>query len=165
MREDLIEILFQYREAFACVKEHLQTITGHEVDIILNLERPYPPQLRIPAYPDSPRSRQELEIHINELMKLEVIKKTGHNEEVEVITPARTTWKNYKPRMVGELRAFDTYNIPDRYPIPRIHENLTQLCKAKFINSMDALKVFHQNALKPPARKFLIIISHWGIYK
>ncbi|MBW0557395.1 hypothetical protein O181_097110 [Austropuccinia psidii MF-1] len=40
MKEELIEILFQYREAFASDDEPLGTIKGHEVDVILNVERP-----------------------------------------------------------------------------------------------------------------------------
>ncbi|MBW0507376.1 hypothetical protein O181_047091 [Austropuccinia psidii MF-1] len=60
MKENLIEMLFQYREAFFSDNEPLEAIKGHELDIILNVERPYPPLLRIPAYPASPRSREEL---------------------------------------------------------------------------------------------------------
>ncbi|MBW0552278.1 hypothetical protein O181_091993 [Austropuccinia psidii MF-1] len=67
--------------------------------------------------------------------------------------------------MVGHLRALNTYTIPDRYPIRRIHETLTQSPKAKFITSMDSLKVFHQNVLTPHARKLLRIIAHCGIYE
>ncbi|MBW0589337.1 hypothetical protein O181_129052 [Austropuccinia psidii MF-1] len=163
MKEELIEILFQYREAFASDNEPLGAIKGHEVDIMLNVERPYPPLLRRPAYPASPRAREALESHINELMKLGVLRKVGHNEEVEVTTPVIITWHNDKSRMVGDFRALNIYTIPDRCPIPRNHETLTQLSKARFITSMDALKGFHQNFLTPHARKFLRIIAHCGI--
>ncbi|MBW0552758.1 hypothetical protein O181_092473 [Austropuccinia psidii MF-1] len=74
MEKELIEILFQYREAFACDNKPLGYVKGHEVDIMLNVERPYPPLLRRPAYPTSPRAREALENHINELMKLGVLK-------------------------------------------------------------------------------------------
>ncbi|MBW0541695.1 hypothetical protein O181_081410 [Austropuccinia psidii MF-1] len=67
--------------------------------------------------------------------------------------------------MVGDLRALNTYTVPDRYPIPRIYENLTQLPKAKYITSMDALKGFHQNVLTPKSKKLLRIITHCGIYE
>ncbi|MBW0551874.1 hypothetical protein O181_091589 [Austropuccinia psidii MF-1] len=165
MKEELIEILFQYREAFASENQSLGAIKGHEVDIILNVERPYPQLLRRYAYPASPRAREELESLINELMKLGVLRKGGHNEEVEITTPVIITWHNDKPRMVCYFRTLNTYTIPDRYPIPRIHETLTQLSKAIFITNMDALKGFHQNILTPHARKFLRIISHCGIYE
>ncbi|MBW0508241.1 hypothetical protein O181_047956 [Austropuccinia psidii MF-1] len=67
--------------------------------------------------------------------------------------------------MVGDFREFDTYTVPDRYPIPRIREALTQFSKTKYITSMDELKGFHQNDLTPKAKKLLRIITHCGIYE
>ncbi|MBW0535569.1 hypothetical protein O181_075284 [Austropuccinia psidii MF-1] len=132
---------------------------------MLNEERPYPPLLRRPAYPAGPRAREELENHINEMLKLGVLKKVGHNEDIEVTTPVINTWNSYKSRMVGDFRALNTYTISHRYPIPTVHEALTQLSKARFITSMDSLKGFHKNVWTPYARKLLIIIAHCGIYE
>ncbi|MBW0540488.1 hypothetical protein O181_080203 [Austropuccinia psidii MF-1] len=80
MKEELIEIFFQYRECFASDNESLGAVEGHEVDIMLNVERTYPLLLRRPADSASPRAREALESHINELMKLGVLRKVGHNE-------------------------------------------------------------------------------------
>ncbi|MBW0579682.1 hypothetical protein O181_119397 [Austropuccinia psidii MF-1] len=165
MKEKLIDLLFKYKNAFATDKEPLGAIIGHEVDIILNVEKPYPPLLRRPAYPASPRAREALEVHIKELMDLGVLRKVGHNEQVEVTTPVIITWHNGKSRMVGDFRALNTYTIPERYPIPRIHETLTQFSQAKFIIAMDALKGFHQNVLTDNAKKLLRIIVHFGIFE
>ncbi|MBW0547764.1 hypothetical protein O181_087479 [Austropuccinia psidii MF-1] len=79
--------------------------------------------------------------------------------------PVIITWNNDKSRMVGDFRSLNTYTIPNRCPIPRIHEILTQLSKAKLITSMDSLKGFHQNVLTPHARELLRIIAHCGIYE
>ncbi|MBW0520170.1 hypothetical protein O181_059885 [Austropuccinia psidii MF-1] len=98
-------------------------------------------------------------------MKLGVLRKVGHNEELEVTTPVIITCHNDKARRVGNSRALNTYTMPDRYPIPRIHDTLTQLSKERFITSMDALEGFHQNVLTPHARKLLRIIAHCGIYE
>ncbi|MBW0523725.1 hypothetical protein O181_063440 [Austropuccinia psidii MF-1] len=138
---------------------------GHEVDITLNIDSPYPPILRRPAYTASLRAREALEKHIQELIQLGVLRKVGHNEEVEVKTPVIIACHNDKSRMVGAFRALNTYTVPDRYPIPRIQETLTQLSKAKYITSMDALKGFHQNVLMPKSKKLLRIITHCGIYE
>ncbi|MBW0532875.1 hypothetical protein O181_072590 [Austropuccinia psidii MF-1] len=165
MSNELINVLYTYNNAFASYNEPLRAIKGHEVDITLNIDRPYPPVLRRPAYPASPRAREALEKHIQELIQLGVLRKVGHNEEVEVKTPVIIAWHNDKSRMVGDFRALNTYTVPDRYPIPRIQETLTQLSKAKYITSMDALKGFHQNVLMPKAKKLLRIITHCGIYE
>ncbi|MBW0533649.1 hypothetical protein O181_073364 [Austropuccinia psidii MF-1] len=125
MKEKLVELLFKYKDAFATDKERLDGIIGHELDIILNVEKPYPPRLRRPAYPDRPTAREALEVHIKELMDLGLLRKLGHNEQVEVTTPVIITLHNGKSRMVGDFRALYTYTVPDRYPIPRIHETLT----------------------------------------
>ncbi|MBW0574496.1 hypothetical protein O181_114211, partial [Austropuccinia psidii MF-1] len=143
----------------------LGPIIGHEVDITFNVEKPYPPLLRRPAYPASPRAREALEVHIKELIDLGVLRKVGHNEQVEVTTPVIITLHNGKSRMVGDFRALNTYTIPDRYPIPRIHEILTQLSQAKLITAMDSLKGFHQNVLTDNAKKLLRIIFHCGIFE
>ncbi|MBW0573589.1 hypothetical protein O181_113304 [Austropuccinia psidii MF-1] len=165
MKEKLIDLLFKYKNSFATDKEPLGAIIGHEVDIIINVEKPYPPLRRRPAYPASPRAREALQVHIKELMDLGVLRKVGHNEQVKVITPVIIAWHNGKSRMVGDFRALNTYTIPDRYPIPRIHETLTQLSQAKFITAMDALKGFHQNVLTDNAKKLLRIIVHCGIFE
>ncbi|MBW0546843.1 hypothetical protein O181_086558 [Austropuccinia psidii MF-1] len=162
---ELSSLLYDHRGAFATDKEPLGAIIGHEVDIILNIERPYPPLLRRPAYPASPKSREALEIHIKELLDLGVIRKVGHNEEVEITTPVIVAWHNGKSRMVGDFRALNTYTVPDRYPIPKIQIALTQISQAVYITTMDALKGFHQNVVTPRARKYLRIIVHCGVYE
>ncbi|MBW0532120.1 hypothetical protein O181_071835 [Austropuccinia psidii MF-1] len=163
MKENLIDLLFNYKNAFATDKQPLGAIIGHEVDIILNVEKPYPPLLRRTAYPASPRAREALEVHIKELIDLGVLRKVGHNEQLEVTTTI--TCHNGKSRMVGDVRALSIYTIPDRYPIPTIHKTLTQLSQAKFITAMDALKGFHQNIFTDNAKKLLRIIVHCGIFE
>ncbi|MBW0461095.1 hypothetical protein O181_000810 [Austropuccinia psidii MF-1] len=72
---ELSFLLYDHKEAFASDKETQGAMFDHEVDIILNIERPYPPLWRRPAYPASPKSREALEIHIEELLDLGVIRK------------------------------------------------------------------------------------------
>ncbi|MBW0517712.1 hypothetical protein O181_057427 [Austropuccinia psidii MF-1] len=160
MKEELIDLLFKYKNAFATEKEPLGAIFGYEVDIILNVKKHYPPLLKKPAYLDIPRAQEALEVHIKELMNLGLLRKVGNYKQAEVTTPVIIAWHNVKSRMVGDFRALNTYTIPDRYPIPRIHETLTQLSQAKFITAMDALKGFNQNVLTDNAKRQLRIIVY-----
>ncbi|MBW0562666.1 hypothetical protein O181_102381 [Austropuccinia psidii MF-1] len=61
MMHDLIDVLYTYKNAFASDNEPLGAIKGKEVDVTLNIDRPYPPVLRRPAYSASPRAREALE--------------------------------------------------------------------------------------------------------
>ncbi|MBW0533132.1 hypothetical protein O181_072847 [Austropuccinia psidii MF-1] len=165
MRHDLIDLLYTYNNDFASHNEPLRAIKGNEVYITLNIERPYAQVLRRLAYPASPRARETLEKHIQELFQLGVLRKVGHNEEVEVTKSVIIAWHNDKSRVVGDFGALNTYKVPDRNPIPRAQETFTQLSKAKYITFMDAVKDFNQNVLMAKTKKLLRIISHCGIYE
>ncbi|MBW0531218.1 hypothetical protein O181_070933 [Austropuccinia psidii MF-1] len=131
MRCDIIDVLYTYKNDFASDNEPLGAIKGNEVDITLNIDRPYPPVLRRLAYPASTRAREALEKHIQELIQLGVLRKLGNNKEVEETTPVIISWHNEKSRMVGYFGELNTYTVSDRYPIPRIKKTLTQLSEAK----------------------------------
>ncbi|MBW0471698.1 hypothetical protein O181_011413 [Austropuccinia psidii MF-1] len=94
MKERLIDLLFKYKSDIAMDKKPLGAIIGHKVDIILNVEKPYQLLLRIPAHPFSPRAREPLEVHIKEVMAVGVLRKAGHNDQIEVTTPVIETWHN-----------------------------------------------------------------------
>ncbi|MBW0511709.1 hypothetical protein O181_051424 [Austropuccinia psidii MF-1] len=128
-------------------------------------DKSYPQLLRRPAYPESPKSREALEIHIQELPDLGEIRKVGHNEEVEITTPVIVAWHNGKSRMVGAFRSLNTYSVPERDPIQKMQISLTQISQEVYITTMDALKGFHQNVVTPRARKYLRIIFHFGLYE
>ncbi|MBW0520278.1 hypothetical protein O181_059993 [Austropuccinia psidii MF-1] len=68
MKEELIEVLFQYKEAFASDSKPLGSIKGDKVNIMFNVERPYPQLFKRPAFPAIPRARESLEPHIYKLM-------------------------------------------------------------------------------------------------
>ncbi|MBW0557854.1 hypothetical protein O181_097569 [Austropuccinia psidii MF-1] len=138
---------------------------SHKFDIILNIERPYPPLLRRPEYPESPKSRESLELHIKEILDLHVMGNVGHNEKVEITTPFIVKWNNGKSIMVGDFRPHNNYTVPERSPIPNFQISLTQISLAVYISTMDCLTGFHQSVVTPRARKYLRIIVHCGVYE
>ncbi|MBW0486817.1 hypothetical protein O181_026532 [Austropuccinia psidii MF-1] len=96
---------------------------------------------------------------------MDVIRKIGHNEIVEITTPVLISWHDGKSILCGDFRTLNNYTKADRYPIPRTPHALDKLAKAKYITKMDCMKGFHQNGVKPNSMKLLRIICHMGIYK
>ncbi|MBW0507523.1 hypothetical protein O181_047238 [Austropuccinia psidii MF-1] len=158
-------MLRRNRPEFAIGEEPLGKITGHDIELYLVEERPYPPMLRRPPYPASLETRKEIEKNINELLDMDVIRKIGHNEIVEIRTPVLITWNDGKSKLCGDFRALNNYTKADRYPIPRIPHDLDKLAKFKYINKMDCMKGFHQNGVKKNSMKLIRIICHIGIYE
>ncbi|MBW0536874.1 hypothetical protein O181_076589 [Austropuccinia psidii MF-1] len=161
----LLKMLRKNRPAFSIGEEPLGLIKGHGIELYLDVERPYPPILRRPPYPATLETRKEIEKRINELLDMDVIRKIGHNEIVEITTPVMITWHDGKYRLCGDFRDLNNYTNADRYPIPRIPHALEKLEKSKYITKMDFMKHFHQNGVKPNSMKLLRITCHMGIYE
>ncbi|MBW0472099.1 hypothetical protein O181_011814 [Austropuccinia psidii MF-1] len=161
----LLKMLRKNRPEFANGEEPLGNIRGHDIELYLDVQRPYPPILRRPPYPASLETRKEIEKHINELLGMDVIRKIGHNEIMEITPPVLITWHYGKYRLCGDFRTLNYYTEADRYPIQRIPHALDKLAKAKYINKMDCMKDFHQNGVKSNSMKILRIICHTGIYE
>ncbi|MBW0476664.1 hypothetical protein O181_016379 [Austropuccinia psidii MF-1] len=140
-------MLRKNRPAFAIGEEPLGKTKGHDIELYLDVERPYPPMLRGPPYPASLETRKEIEKHINELLEMDVIRKIGHNEIVEITTPVQITWHDGKSRLCADFGALNNYTKADRYPIQRISLALDKLAKAKYITKMDCMKGFHKNGV------------------
>ncbi|MBW0522544.1 hypothetical protein O181_062259 [Austropuccinia psidii MF-1] len=168
-QDPLEELLNEFREGqfrtTLTSKQKLSKLRGHDIELYLDLERPYPPMLRRPPYQASLETRKEIEKHINELLEMDFIRKIGHNEIMEITTPVLITWHDGKYRLCVDFRALNNYIKADRYPIQRIPHSLDKLEKAKYITKMDCMKGFHQNEVKPNSMKLLRIICHMGIYE
>ena len=98
-----MSLCYNNKSAF-CTSDHpIGNIKGHDLILTLTIDPPYPPILRRPPYPSSPKSRIALEEHIKELINLCVLRKVGHNEQVDITTPVIVAWHNDKSGMVGVL--------------------------------------------------------------
>ncbi|MBW0501791.1 hypothetical protein O181_041506 [Austropuccinia psidii MF-1] len=161
----LLKMLRKSRPEFAIGEEPLGKIRGHDIELYLDVERPYQPMLRRPPYPASLQTRKEIEKRINEILEMDVIRKIGHNKIVENITPVLITWNDSKSRLCGDSKALNIYTKADRYPIQRILHSLEKLAKAKYITKMDYMKGLHQNGVNPNSMKILRIICHMDIYE
>ncbi|MBW0566177.1 hypothetical protein O181_105892 [Austropuccinia psidii MF-1] len=161
----LLKMLRKNRPAFVIGEEPLGKIRGNNIELYLDVERPYPPMFRRPPYPESLETTKQIEKHINELLEMDVIRKIGHNEIVEITTPVLITWHDGRSKICGDFRALNNYNKADRYPIHRIPHASDKLAKARYIIKMYCMKGFHQNGVKPNSMKLLRIICHVGIYE
>ncbi|MBW0461620.1 hypothetical protein O181_001335 [Austropuccinia psidii MF-1] len=62
----LLETLRKNRLAFSIGEEPLGKIRGHDIELYLDGERPYPPIIRRPPYPARLETRKEIDKQVNE---------------------------------------------------------------------------------------------------
>ncbi|MBW0587291.1 hypothetical protein O181_127006 [Austropuccinia psidii MF-1] len=92
--------------------------------------------LRRPPYPASLETRKDIEKHINELLDMDVIRKMGHNEIVEITTPVIITWHDGKFRLCGDFRALNNYTKADRYCEPLRYDHIPNKVTKKTQNKL-----------------------------
>ncbi|MBW0591597.1 hypothetical protein O181_131312 [Austropuccinia psidii MF-1] len=71
----LLKMLRKNRPEFAIGQEPLRKIRGHDIELDLDVKRPYAPMLRGPPYPESLETRKEIEKQINEPLEMNFIRK------------------------------------------------------------------------------------------
>ncbi|MBW0488205.1 hypothetical protein O181_027920 [Austropuccinia psidii MF-1] len=121
--------------------------------------------LRRPPYKASLETRMEIEKQVNELLYMDSIRKIGHNEIVEMLTPVLITWNDGKSRLCGDFRALNNYTKADRFPVPRIPHAQDKLAKDNYITKMYCMKGFDQNGVKANSIRLPRIIFHMSIYE
>ncbi|MBW0486444.1 hypothetical protein O181_026159 [Austropuccinia psidii MF-1] len=107
--QDLLqELLHEFKEgqfdANLTREEPLGKIRRHDIELYLDVERPYSPILRGPPDPESLETRKEMKKHLKEPLDLDFIRNIGHNEIVEVTTPVLITWHDVLSRLCGDFR-------------------------------------------------------------
>ncbi|MBW0496875.1 hypothetical protein O181_036590 [Austropuccinia psidii MF-1] len=127
----LLKIMRKNTPAFGIGEEPLGKIRGHDIELYLDVERTYPPMLRRHPNPEILEARREIEKQMNARLDMDVMRKMGHNEIVEITTPVLITWHDGKSRLCGDFRALNNYTKADRYPISRIPHALDKLAKSK----------------------------------
>ncbi|MBW0477247.1 hypothetical protein O181_016962 [Austropuccinia psidii MF-1] len=127
----LLKSLRKNRLTFGIGEEPLSKLRGHDIELYLYLEIPYPPMLRKPPYSASLENRKEIEKHLSELPDMDLIRKIGHNGIVDLTTPVIITWHDGKSRFCEDFRELNNYTKADSYPIPRIPPALDKLSKSK----------------------------------
>ncbi|MBW0489840.1 hypothetical protein O181_029555 [Austropuccinia psidii MF-1] len=115
----LLKMMRKTRPAFDIGEEPLGKIGGHDIELYLDVERPYPPILRRPLYPESLETRKEIQKHVNTVLDMDVIRKIGHNEIVQITTPVLITWHHGKSRLCGDFRSLKNYTKSDRNLYPK----------------------------------------------
>ncbi|MBW0488172.1 hypothetical protein O181_027887 [Austropuccinia psidii MF-1] len=93
------------RSAFSIGEKPLGKIRGHDIEIYLNVERPYPPILRRSPYPENLETRREIEKNINEILDINVVRRIGQNEKVKITRPVLITWHDDKSRLCGGFQS------------------------------------------------------------
>ena len=95
-------------------------------------------------------------------------------EEVGIAVRSNSPWAsplhitpkaNGKWRPCGDFRRLNAVTVPDRYPVPRIHDFANGLAGRKWFSKVDLVKGYHQVPIKLEDQPKTAISTPFGLYQ
>ena len=153
------EIVKPFRKLFD-INVKLGTIKGfvHKVKVKPDIQ---PIQQKLRRLPFAVREKVS-----DQLKKLE---NEGIIEKIDAsdwISPIVVAWKKSGDvRVCVDLREVNKSISPDKFPLPKIDELLSEIGDAKMYSQLDLTQAYHQLLLHPDSRNLTAFITHDGVFQ
>jgi hypothetical protein len=120
------------------------------------------PPIQVRPYRYAPALKDEIEVHIKEMLRNGLIQKrtSPFSSSVHLVKKKGNTW-----RFCVDYRRLNAITVKSKYPVPVIEEFLDELANASWFTSLDLRAGFHQIRLKPGEEYKTTFQTHCGQYE
>ncbi|XP_063830201.1 uncharacterized protein LOC135079474 [Ostrinia nubilalis] len=155
-KEQLINMLNEYRDCFAFSVRELGCVSGAEMEINLNDTSPV-------VYRPYRLSNTEREVVRNMVQEMEdsgIIQQSSSNYASPIILIRKKTG-DY--RLCVDFRALNKKTIKEHYPLPRIDDQLDNLSGHRYYTSLDLASGYYQIPMENASKRLTAFITPDGI--
>lgn len=94
--------------------------------------------------------------------------------ELGICRPSSSSWasplhcvpkKDGQWRFVGDYRALNKVTVPDRYPVPHIHDLLYAFQGKRMFTTLDMIRAYHQIPVREEDVEKTAVITPFGLYE
>jgi transposase InsO family protein len=158
------EILQKYADVFELTpgkSANLSELGRNAMHKIELNDKDQPPIAQAP-YRMSPYELDELKLQLNEMVNKGWITSSDSPWSSPVLFVKK---KNGKLRLCVDYRRLNSVTKSDRYPIPRIDDNLDRLSHCSYFSVLDLTSGFHQMRMDPDSEEYTAFSTRYGQYK
>lgn len=157
-KDQLYALLTKYRDCFAMNMTELGKTNITQMDITLTDDKPvvYNP------YRISHSEREHLNKIINDLLTNGIIRESTSDYSSPVILVGK---KNGEKRLCIDYRSLNRKTMKDKYPMPRIEDQLDRLGGNKYFTSLDLFSGYYQVPMSENSKRFTAFVTPDGLYE
>ncbi|CAH2089617.1 unnamed protein product [Euphydryas editha] len=157
-KEMLISILKKYSDSFIEGTPTKRVKTGVCELILVD------PQKVVYRCPNkrSPIEKQIIREQVQKLLDAGVIQESSSPFASPIVLVKK---KDNSYRLCVDYRELNSNTVPERYPLPRIEEQIDQLAGANFFSSLDMAAGFHQIPVHPNSVQKTAFVTNEGQYE
>lgn len=94
--------------------------------------------------------------------------------ELGICRPSKSSWasplhcvpkKNGEWRFVGDYRSLNRVTIPDRYPVPHIHDLLNNFLGKRIFTTLDMIRAYHHVPVEESDVEKTAVITPFGLFE
>lgn len=98
-----------------------------------------------------------------QLMESQGIVRVSHSRWSSPLHMVKKGLLDWRP--VGDYRALNSVTVPDKYPVPRLHDFTAYLDGCKVFSSVDLIRGFHQIPMADEDVEKTAVITPFGLYE
>lgn len=154
----LMTLLNKHRTCFALKTDELGCAKSFEVEIELNQNTPFSYRPYHMAR-DEQRLVQEI---VDDLYRNDIIRDSKSPYSSPILLVRK---KNGEPRMCIDYRKLNQLTVKDKYPLPRVDDQLDKLQGSILYTSLDLKSGYHQIPMAEGSKKFTAFVTSEGQYE
>lgn len=154
----LLNILNKYRHCFAIGTDELGCAKSSEITIELDNNTPFSYR----PYHMSKGEQETVRQIIDDLLQNDIIRESNSPYSSPILLVRK---KNGEERMCVDYRHLNRMTVKDRYPLPRIDDQLDKLQGSVLYSSLDLRSGYHQIPIAEGSKKYTAFVTAEGQYE
>lgn len=157
-RQKLFELLDTYRDCFSENNSELGSAKSAEMEIRLNQDQPF----TFRPYRMAASEQEVVKTIVDELIRDGIVRESNSAYSSPVLLVRK---KNNERRLCIDYRKLNSQTVKDRYPLPRIDDQLDRLHGSYYFTSLDLRSGYYQIPMAEQSKHLTSFVTHSGQFE